>query len=369
MNRTIVVIVTLLLACAAGALAADTDPRPSSELRPDFRVAVLPVDNLTGAGAPVHEIRRSLMRRMGKLGAQVIDDASLRSSMAKHRIRYTGGVDTKMSRFFKDELQADAILVTSLELYMADAVPKIALTCRLVSTEAVPQVIWIQSVGLTGEDSPGLLGLGLIGDPVKLREKAIRTLVSSLKRYLALSRPFRDAGWGFNAFRPKEVFVAAPLSPAEKKVVAIIPFKNKSTRKSADQIALLHFAEQLWNTDMVRVVEPGVIRERMLAMRSIMSDGFSYRDMDLIAGEMGVDVFLSGKVYEYRDYQFSGTDPVIDFSALAIQHKDRKFIWASNSYNKGDDAVYIFDFGRVTTASAMAVKMMQAVVERMLGGA
>jgi hypothetical protein len=367
LNRILIVISILLLGGAMGAFASEAPSQLPFELRHDARVAVLPVDNLAGTGAPLQDIRKSLIRKLRALGIRVIDDTTLAKSMFGHRIRYTGGVDTKMARIFRDEIKADALIVTSLELYMPDALPKIALTCRLVSTEPMPRIIWMESVGVTGDEEPGVLGMGLIHDPQKLQEKALRTLVKSLRSCLALHKAPAGAGRGNKVFRPKEIYTADVLPSAEKRTAAVIPFTNKSKRKNAGQIVLLHFVRELWGRG-VRVMEPGVIRERMLAMRIIMSEGVSYRDMDLIAGEMEVDIFLSGKVFDYRDYQFVSTPPKVDFSAMAIQHKDRKVLWATNSYNSGDDPVHFFDIGRVSTASTMAAKMVQAIVTRIFAG-
>ena len=41
-------------------------------------------------------------------------------------------------------------------------------------------------------------------------------------------------------------------------------------------------------------------------------------------------------------------------------------VWAALSYNRGDDGVFFFDWGRINTAYAMATQMVQLAVEDMV---
>lgn len=367
-NRIIVFLPLLWLSTAAAVHASEAPQQAPFDVGQAFRVVVLPVENLAGTSAPLKEIRLSLSRGVHALGKQVVADDALEACLARHRFRYTGGVDPKMAQAFRDDVSADAVLVTSLESYVPVPVPKIAVTCRLVSTEQTPRIIWMESVGLTGNDAPGILGLGLVTDTQKLQKKALRQLVTSLASFLARHKNPPSSGWGDRVFRPKQFYAGADAAAAAERTVVVMPFFNKSKRKNANQILLLHFVRQLWGVKGITVVEPGVVRGRMLALRTIMKEGFSYRDMDLVAGEAKIDAFLSGKVYEYQDSQVGEASPVIDFSAVAVERESRKVLWASTSYNKGDDPVYFFDIGRVNSASVMAAKMVRAISLKMFGG-
>ena len=56
-------------------------------------IAVLPVENLSGTAAPLKEIRKSLIKGLVERGFNVLEEKLLESFMAKHRMRYIGGVD------------------------------------------------------------------------------------------------------------------------------------------------------------------------------------------------------------------------------------------------------------------------------------
>ena len=94
--------------------------------------------------------------------------------MAKYRVRYVGGIERVVAEALKKETGTEGVLITSLELYSDMNPPKMAMVSRLVSTGDKPVILWIDGVGLAGDDSPGILELGLIKDPKVLMEKALQ---------------------------------------------------------------------------------------------------------------------------------------------------------------------------------------------------
>jgi hypothetical protein len=281
--------------------------------------------------------------------------------MARHRIRYVGGIDTATATAFMEETATEAVLVTSLELYSEATPPKIAMISRLVSTGEKPEILWMDGVGMAGDDSPGILDLGLIEDPGELRDKALRSLVGSLSSRLA----GETGGPGVKkstAFQPKISFNASFLKPGKKHTIGVIPFFNEGERKYAGEIMALHFVRQLAAMDNLIVVEPGLVRERLLGMRIIMPYGISRTDLDIISNSLRTDYILTGKVFKYEDYEGSVGAPKVDFSALLLESAGKKTVWASKSYNQGDDSVYFFDSGRMRTAHATASKMVGSIL-------
>jgi TolB-like protein len=151
-----------------------------------------------------------------------------------------------------------------------------------------------------------------------------------------------------------------------KYTVAVIPFFNLSQRNSAGEIMALHFVKQLTALDNFTVILPGVVRDALLKYRIIMDDGISYAQTDLLASKLNVDLILTGKIFDYQDYQgFAGTAKV-DFSTLLIEKKSREVVWASESHNDGDDGVFFFDWGKINTAHAMASEMVLTTVETLV---
>jgi len=345
----------------ANAKEINTETAPSSDTK--FRIAIFPVENLSGTAAPLKEIRQAWIEKLSKQGFQVLGEETLEKFMAKHRIRHVGGLDRGIANAFKEEMGIEGVLITSLEFYSETDPPKVALTSRLISTGEAPSILWIDGIGLAGDDSPGILGIGLIEDPKALLEKAMKFVTDSLIRTL-LTR--RDEGKGRGAkkkFRPKVVYRSPELDPERKYVVAVLPFFNRSERKYAGEILVLHFIRQLRRFNNFDVIESGVLRQELLGLRVIMEDGVSLANADAIFSILNADVILSGKVIDYQDYQGLWGKPKVDFSTVLIERKSREVVWGSNSYNEGDDGVFFFDRGRVNTAYVMTSQMVRWIGE------
>jgi TolB-like protein len=223
----------------------------------------------------------------------------------------------------------------------------------------------MEGVGLAGDDSPGILGLGLIEDPEQLREKALKPVLGSLVRYLLRRTEGKEVAGAKKKFRPKIAYRSSAFDLNRKYRVIVAPFFNRSERKYAGEILVLHFIRQLKRFENLEVIEPGMVREELLNSRIIMRDGISLADADALFAGLNADLLVSGRVMDYQDYQGAFGKPKVDFSALVIERKNREVVWSSDSFNEGDDRVFFFDWGRVNTAHAMASQMVQRVGKMM----
>jgi TolB-like protein len=347
--------------------AKEVRKKDSPEGGRPFNIAIYPVENLSATRAPLEEIRQAFVERLTKQGVQVLDDESLERFMARHRIRHVGGIDRKIAKAFKEEIGIDGVLITSLELYHDVNPPKFSIISRLVSTGDFPFILWIDGAGLSGDDSPGILGLGLIENPKTLIEKAMKFITGSLAGYLSTRTDEANDRGLKKKFRPKIAYKSPSLEPNRKYVIAVLPFFNRSERKYAGEILVLHFIRQLKRFNNFDIIEPGVLRQELLGLRVIMEDGVSLANADAIFAILSADLILSGRVIDYQDYQGIWGKPKVDFSTVLIERKSREVVWGSNSYNEGDDGVFFFDRGRVNTAHAMASQMVRWIGEKILG--
>ena len=329
----------------------------------DFRVAVLPVENLSGTNAPLKEFKVSLVGKMRKRGTTVISEEDLEEFMARHRMRYTGGIDREDARKLKEETGADAVLITSLELYDRIYPPKIAVSSRLVATEGSGhRILWMDGIGLSGDSSPRILGLGLIKDPKILAETVAENLSDSLAEYLSGFSRMEGPKGRDDKFHPKMQFGFLGTEGKNGVSVAVVPFYNLSSRSNAGEIMSQHFVRHLKEYEHLSVVEPGDVRLKLLNYRVILEDGISLSNADLISDKLQVDLILTGRVFDYQDYRGAGGSAKVDFSVLVLDEKSRKIIWYSRSSNNGDDYVYLFDWGKLKTAHELADQMVGRVV-------
>jgi len=359
----------LAAACVIFCAGCSTYRQPAPPRAPvpdkNLRLAVLPIVNMSGKAAPLKELRLALIQRVLRTGGRVLEDDGLERFMARHRVRYTGGIDTATAQALKDEAGIDAVLVTSLERYVDAGLPAIALTSRLVSTDnMLPRILWMESCSLAGDDSPGLLGLGLISDIGRLREKAIDRLARPLAGFLS-GQAAGGPGRGEWRFHPRLAYYSRFMVPGRKYRVAVAPFFNMSPTSEADEIVALQFIGQMFKSGVFDIIDPGVVREKLLKARVIMREGVSASDEDVLFNTMDADLILTGKVLNYDDAG-GGAGPGVEFNVMVFERKSKKAIWASWSGNHGADGVFFFDWGWVNTAGALTSRMAKTVVRDML---
>ncbi len=142
------------------------------------------------------------------------------------------GVDAATAEAFKREVGADAILLATVESYNADGVPRISMAVRLLAATDNPRVLWADSVGLAGDDSPGILGLGVIHDPKVLLQKAVRQLSGSLETFAAGKTA--DGEGGRIDFKPRSVYRSPSLgTDFRENIVNFVLKRSSGTDKTS----------------------------------------------------------------------------------------------------------------------------------------
>jgi TolB-like protein len=344
--------------------------------------ALLPVQNLSDTNAPLQDIHTVLRTRLTSRGFKLLDPVLLKDFMAKYRMRHTGGVSRHLSQKMQEELGVDGIFITSLETWQ-EAIPhRVSLITRVISTGSQPEVIWIDSVGLTSVDNPGLLGLGIIKNHRVLLSNALERLLDSFQSYLAGRSPeylhtaeqqqpllinadSETASGVITANKPRHepqfFYRASTFDPIKQYTVAVLPFLNINTRKQAGDIVALHVVKQLHRYANLRVFEPGLVRQTLLRYRMIMQSGPSLAASDILTSEriLDADLIVSGKVF---DYQGAIGESKADFSIQIFDGVKREIIWASRSYVTGNQGVYFFDWGRVNSAHDLLSKMTEETI-------
>ncbi len=321
------------------------------------RVVVFPMENLSGRPAPLAEIRQAIIEGLARQGAVVLDDGEMQQFMARHRVRYTGGVDMVTAKAWKEEAGMEAVLIASLDQYEDSEVPKIALTCRLVTTGDTPFILWMENVDLSGDDSPGLFGVGLIDKIGKLQEKAVGQLLGSLAAFNA-DKPAPGTGSVAATFEPKAAH-DNPFFVADRTyTVAVMPFYNRSKSTRAGDVLALRFASQMVKNKAFVVMEPGVVRQKLLNYRMIMSDGPSKEDMKSFFINLETDLILVGRILDYEEGKVK-----MEFDVQVYDRNSSSAVWSSWSHNRGDEAVIVFDWKRVSNAGALASKMARSIVQ------
>lgn len=329
-------------------------------------VAVFPVENLSGRGAPADEIRNVLIDTLTSSGVRVLDDDTLDDFIVRHRIRYAAGIDAATANALREETGADAVLIASVDLSSDEVPPKVGLMARLVSVQAAPVIVWADDVGLAGDDAPGWLELGIVNDYPVLLARGLNLLSDSLREYLRTGQR-RAAAKSASKFRPKSSYRRLALDPGRTYSVAVLPFVNLSEHPHAGEILALLFVRHMSGLQNFRVAEVGEIRTRLLEARIIMDGGVSVADAENVASRLSADFVLGGRVIVYEDQQGSGGRTRVEFSTVLIESRSGQVVWSSDSYNDGTDGVYFFERGTTRTAHALATQMGTLVAGMIAG--
>jgi len=347
------------LSCLPPGRAPITHPPPKGL---KARIAIFPPENLSGASAPLNELQMELRAKLVARGANLVRRNDVELFLARHRLRYTGGIDSLTAKALSRELRADAVLISSLQTY-DNTTPKMALTMRLVATGDVPSILWIDGFGIGGRDAPGLFGVGNVSSIAVLRRRTIGRLSFSLASYLRGYGPKAYPCPNENRFKPASAFFAPFFDPQKRKVVAVLPFQNRTRRRNSGLAVMLEFIRQLVATENIDVVDPGVTRHSLLEYRVIMQDGVAIETARLIANVSKVDAIVGGTVFDYSD---GVGQPEVSFSAIMLEGQRGRVVWRLSSSHKGDDRVFFFDHGTISTASGLTCRMISNFVDSML---
>ena len=329
-------------------------------------VAVLPIENLSGAAMPTDAVRQAVAGAIRSAGVRVLDSGTLDTFMVRHRVRYAAGIDSDTARLLKQEADVDGVLVASVELSRASSSPKVALIARLVWTGDTPTVAWADDAGLAANDAPGLFGLGVVNDYRVLLTRATDRLCGSLSTYLRTG-DVAAARRAESRFRPKASHRDLTLERGRTYSVAVVPFFNLSERRTAGEILELLFMRHLASLPQFRVVDAGDVRRELLDNRVIMESGLSLSDAEAIAAPIAADFVLTGRVIHYQDYDGPVGTTRVEFSTVLIDKSRRKVVWSSESYNDGTDGEGLFGRGVSRTAHAMATQMVRIAAGMMAG--
>jgi TolB-like protein len=325
------------------------------------RVLLLPFDNLAGTTAPAKELRDALAAVLGER-LDLVSGDDLERFLSRRRVRHTGGIDAGTARAAREELGADAVLLTSMTVYQATNPPSLGLTVRLVSAGDEPRILWMDSFAWAGDQAPGLLGLGREERFGPVQERVLRRLARGLDAFLEGER--RDAGCGGRGYGPKVKYRSAALDGRGRPTLAVVPFLDHTNRGGAGEAVALEFVRQLVATGRFEVIEPGVVRDYLLRARMIMPGGVSLETTRLMVGHLGAEFVLSGLVLDY-DETGGNTGPTVRFRATILDGTSGDVVWNSGSYNKGDDGVFLFQLGRVATSASLTCRMVTSVVDRL----
>jgi TolB-like protein len=355
-------------AALALALSALTGCRHAGPPRPvrTGRLAVFPIQNATGGVAPIRPLTTAFDAELAARGVETVPRAALDEVLARHRFRFTGGVDSETARALRDELGVDVVLVPTLEQHDPGRPPRVALALRAVSAAETPLVLWADAVARSGEDAPGFLGLGVVESVADLERQVVVAAVAAVQRWIATGTRGGGCGSDFR-FTPRRSFRAPVLDDVGRRTIAVLPFRNLTRRRDAEAVVVDHVVAQLTRSNSFEVLDPGAVREQILANRIVLENGVSIDRAMTLLDLLGADLFLSGEVRSFAAPGGPRLPPTVEFGVFVIDRSTAELVWSSRSAGEGDDWVVFFGAGRVYSASDLACRIARGVVDGIVG--
>jgi hypothetical protein len=346
-----------LTLAALVAAAAACGHRPRGDLDRPLRLLVLPPHDLSASGAPLGEIRSRAELALARIGAEIVTGAVVDGFLAARRTRHTGGIDGAVASAARETLGVDAVLVTTVVEWRETAPPAVQVTMRLVSAEPDPRLLWIHGAARSGQDHVGLLGLGARARAGELLPEVLGELRDSLRRNVN-GPTRRSVACAVQArFEPQAAFRFPGLDLSRTRRVAVLPFETRTGRRGAGEALSLEVSRGLATVPVMRLVEPGVLRNMLLGSRYVMVDGVSLELGDMLMSNAEVDLVVTGVVDAFEE-----SIPSISFSVVVFDTRLRRVVWRASTHHRGDDGVVLFDAGRVWSAGALACRMVAPLV-------
>jgi TolB-like protein len=314
----------------------------------------------------MRELGATALGALREAGVGTVAGAPIDDFLARHRIRYTGGLEPASAAQARDDLGVGMVLITVVTAWARDPMPRLAVEARLVSTDDRPQILWSFGLSKLGDESPGAFDLGVVREPEVLTRSVFAALARSLADFLRAGAPRTSRCPPAGRFGPRVAYRSPSLDLEAPVTIAVLPFQNQTQRRNAGEAVSLSFVRQMGSLPNVTVIEPGVVRDDLLRFRVVLQGGISLDVARVIMELLDADLALTGIVQSYEDALSSASAPRAAFTVMLLDRKNNEVLWRSSSASAGDDGVFFFDAGRVATAGDLVCRMAQTAIRSMV---
>ncbi len=306
----------------------------------NYNVVLIPFENLTEYPEALEKAVPLLRNELNKRGLFVLEEKDVLPFLTKYEIRRRGSLSLEDIKKIKSDTKADFIFTGSILNYTEAENPRFALHARLLDAET-GKIVWSGYSSLTGYDFETVFGLGII--------KSIDELIPHV-----IERLFND----FTLY--KSVYGG--------KRVAVIPFKNNSSRfwigRAVASLLLTHMSRM----EGIEPVEPGEVKKMLIELNIRENGEITYQAIDELRNRGNIDYIILGSVEEYLVAQRALDIPRVFLTARLIDTGTKRIISIFDQEMDGEDGIIVLDFGRLRSEDKVAFraagKMLRRIKER-----
>ena len=305
-----------LLALAAGALA---QPDSIDVAARSPRVALLPFANYAETPVTLPEVMALVRTELLRNDVELVTADAISETVVMFGMRITYELGVAQIQQVTDDLSAAFLLMGSVDRYVESVQgTEIALTARLLAVPAM-SIEWTATSAVHTADGFKPLEIGTIRSPKRVMRRAVRKLLDDFRFERS---PRTDH---VQEVRLREHDVTHTGNVVTQRVVAAL------------------FGEGF------SVIEPGRVRESMLANGDVTPGRATADLLKLCGDETGAELVLTGTVSEFEGATSMGFErvPSVAVEARLIDSRDGTVVWARTLRCDGTAGAQLFGTGTV----------------------
>ncbi len=166
------------------------------------------------------------------------------------------------------------------------------------------------------------------------------------------------------ASEPKQFLIRPIPAVARLNRVAIFPLENLSKIPEAASSVTNIITSELYNSQLVNVVEPGEVEQFILRLRIRKPTQLDVTSIREASRQLNADAIIFGSVNEY---EMTNTDvgmlPAVSITLRLVDASSGEIVWAVTHSLQGDFKERAFGIGRVNTLANLSMFVVRDLIQ------
>ena len=146
--------------------------------------------------------------------------------------------------------------------------------------------------------------------------------------------------------------------------IAVFPFENLSGVPEAGSRVTSILVSELYNSNLVNIVEPGEVQQFILRSRIRVAGQLDLDTIREASRQLNADAILFGSVNEYSEIITDlGVLPAVSITVRLVDANSGEIVWAIAHSLQGDFKETLFGIGRVNSPVALSEFVVEDTVE------
>jgi len=352
-------VTTVLVLALTASAAVAAPPAPAAQ------VALLPFDNFSGSVEAREAVAGLLTAGLWKKGYQVVQGEPVEQALEAGRIRYLESLTADSRRRLLSELGASALVTGAVYSWIPEDHPSLSVSVRVVGADGAT-LFW-NLVGLSADQTEGMLGLGRLADMEPLAREAIDRLLRGLPAPGSAPRPATLEGKPWRLSSP-HTFRSELLEKGRVYRICLLPVDNQSAVREASRDVSDVLTRRLAQSGLFDVVEPAELRSAILAEKVHGFTDMNPDNLRKLGRRLATPLFLRSTLTSFRPGGLHGASqpPQVALDLQLVDIDNNRLLWTSQHARRGDDYMSLFERGAITEVVALADRTVSEMVRALL---